>query len=123
MEENEEDFCKKCGTFGIIYGNGLCKLCYDDSIDDLNNLSNDEDSICEFHDEQNCLNQENNPVAPFPNQQLNNPNLNNQNLNNPQNINYQQNQMTNQFNQMNINNPNQNEQKKKKKKKKKQKKK
>lgn len=54
-----EDFCKNCGTFGTISGNGLCKLCYDEQFEKLYNTS-DEDSMCEFDDNNNYIEQDQN---------------------------------------------------------------
>ena len=55
--DGEIGFCKNCGTFGNMCDDGLCKLCYDEQMDDLYKTS-DDDSMCEFEDAQNYIDQD-----------------------------------------------------------------
>ena len=44
--------CKQCGLFGPLYGDELCELCYNDSIDQLNSPHHsDDDSLCEVDED------------------------------------------------------------------------
>ena len=58
--------CKQCGVFGPLYGDELCELCYNDSIDQINSPHNsDDDSLCEVdedNDEDNDESFDNNEV-------------------------------------------------------------
>lgn len=55
-EQNDDSnhpigLCKQCGLFGPLYENELCRLCYNDHIDQINSPSqSDDDSVCEKDD-------------------------------------------------------------------------